>query len=282
MKNYLSHFVCFLISCIIGIANLEADNYIIGSQWVKNISEAYQQGQFSDFLNKLEVRYEKGSQTQEWELLRNQEKELREQYLTQEGKDRLKESLKNSKNYMNELNILKKERNRLLLLIAKEHPDDFVSKVINDIKMYDFETITDYEIGDIGSQFDELFFKIRVFDSLISMALLDGEESDDYTGLEKISSEDGEKYHYVVGLYEFQQMLKQVDDQEVLKNQILEEMSKDSVGNANKHNERYLQSLGKNSRQPQNEAEKGVAVIMKNFQQKQRELIKKHQLGLQQ
>lgn len=280
MNRYLSQFVFLLTSCVIGIANLQAeDTHVLGSQWTTNISEAYQQGQFSDFLNKMEARYAKGLQNNDWDDLRNEEKKLRDDLANSENKERFQESVKNSINYKNDLDALYKEQMRAQLSTAKEYPDYFVSKVINDLKINPpetsielNETLADYT----STQFEEIHFKTKVFHTLLSMSAIPGQE--DWTGLEKMSSEEIETCSYVIRLDAYQQMLKQAED-EAVKNKISDEMSRYSINAANNHNEKYLLTLAKGTRQPDNEAEKGVAGTLKNFQQKQKELIKKYNLG---
>lgn len=283
MNNYISSFM-LLLFCVSGVVNLQAeDTYILGSQWAKNISEAYQQGQFSDFFNRLETRYAEGLKNKEWDDLRNEGKKLHNELETEEGKKRFKELKENSNNYANELQILRNERNSLLLKIAKENPDHFVSKVISDLQILQKDTSNELNqdetiANDDSTQLNEIYFKMRVFQALLSWATV--AENADLFGLEKISLEDSEKYHYVIGLYEFQ-MLKQAEDREAIKNEIMEELAKYSLLVANNHNESYLQELGNGTRKAENNAEKCVAEIMKNFQERQKELIKKHHLGFQ-
>ena len=278
MKQYFSYFVFLGISCLIGISTLQAeDNDVLGSQWTKTLSEAYQQNQFSDFLNKMEIRYKEGLKNKDWDDLHYEQKKLQKDFATSEGKQRFKELSKNSHNYMHELNLLRKERNKSLLLIANKYPNFFISKIIHDLKPYSYETANEVNEKGASFQFNEIHFKTHVFLSLLSMATLTENDEANWTGLGKISSEESEKYYYVTGLNEFQEMLKQVD-QENVKEEIIDQMSTYSIMFSNNHNEKILQSLGKEIRQPENAAEKCVVEIMKKFQQEQINLIQKHHL----
>lgn len=286
MNKYISSVIMFF-SCVTGMATLQGEtlvngnnDLIPGTQWTAEISKGFHEGKYSEFLGQVEARYEQGLETQEWDALKNRHGQKKcDRERTSECKDSFKKKRKNFRNYRKEWTQLRNDRNEALVAIANEYPDAAISKVIQDFQVYSSENSSRVCKRKQFKQFKDIRFKARVMNRLLSMAIFGDEEKVQKAGLGKISFEESNEYSYVLGLYEFQQMLDRVEDQEDIDAIIKIEMVKYDRLNANMHNELLLNTFVKEVDGSQNIADKKIIEVVNSFENQRQELTQKYQLG---
>lgn len=279
MNQYFLKVICFVFCCGFGIKTLQAgtqEQWMLGSQWTQSLQDAYQKGQFNDLIMTLEERYQRGVENKEWDELFKAQKEIKDKLHDSKEQEMMKEIQENTRHYQEELCLLKKARNELLLSVAKEYPNLKLSQVIQELRLDECDELNESE--DFLEQFEKLQFKTQIMHSLLIMASSGNKNYAKWAGLKEISPIEAEKDCFVIQLHEFQQMLNQSGDQESIQQAILTRKEKVILIFANRHNETYLANLGRNTKQPIHQAEKRVFEMMKKFNQKQKELIKKYHL----
>lgn len=257
-----------LFSCVFSIENLAAadkENFILGSQWAKQIDANFKEGKYGDFITKIEARFQEGVKSKEWTALLNEQKKFYDAISTPEGKKQYLEVENKSIKYRNELCELRYTRNQALLSVAIEFPNEFVSSVIRDLASNEVCTPS----GRLG-EMNEVIFKVGVMHSMISVP---------NAGLGELSAEKTEEYGVVLDLYKFQQLLRQEHLTEDAKNALLTDQSNYIILAANNHDEGYLKALANRNPESESAAEQRVASIMNDFDQQKKELMKRYNLS---
>jgi hypothetical protein len=209
----------------------------------------------------MEVRYAEGCKNNEWDELRN---EMETAYSHET--ERAQGIIEAAKNYKEELDGLRQNRNQLLQKIALKYPNEFVSQIINDVSQYKPIDFCESDL-DFSS---ERFFKMTVFQMLVSMDALKGGEIEDAFPKETF------KLFYAIRLYDLRQRLEESVDENTKQHIIdIESFYIEHIALA--YNERYLTYLTSHAH-ADNEAEILVAELMNDFQTSQEELLKKHLL----
>ncbi|WP_068471266.1 hypothetical protein [Candidatus Protochlamydia phocaeensis] len=262
-------------------AQAHAQDWAIGQQWVEGIEKGYQSGRYASILKQIDETYQQRKQEGAWQALKQQAEQALEQYGSE------KDLEKQANLFKEQSENIKKETNQKLLEIAKAYPQDPVAKIIeaylaaptlspeqkqaliflNNKLIYSKEPASSPLLKQCQEVALEYHFKRLIVQ-------VQGIENSG----KKLTDADKEAEEAALNLQKFdrlEQLASEQGDDSLLQTIQLGRQAY-LIRAAYQHNQHYLAELGRGKKEPETEAEKEVAKVMRMNRDKTLNLMKQY------
>lgn len=253
---------------------IEQSDWVMGDVWFEQVRTAYKQGDFDDFLQKIDARYRQGVDKNEWQKL------FDPALLKNDPDAQLIQ--KQAKAFGAEFDALRHKRNEQFKALAAQHQGETVAKIVQSLLPLSPEQKNAVEyinqldspeislIDEVQNQAaKQIVTEYHVKQLIVTTTKIGSHE---WAGGIEFNKENNAKFRVVLELEKYSKLLnlaKSYPDTFCSEKILIAAETYPKIA-AEMHDRGYLIDLESGKRAAKTEAEKQAALIMKNFfEQKQ-------------